>query len=385
MDEAAIERALDACYDAVVAPENWSGALHGLARSLDAACIMFYARNPSAGSADPHDPTRPFNSLPASHDYKELLEEYERGGWYLGHYRAERGVPLLDAGRKIVLEHDLASDEERKRLRHYNEFYLRWGFPGFAMVDVRCDGRAWAVTMLRGEGQGHFTRKDARRLAPLAPHFRRLVAFSERFALNQTATGINVLEKLGVPALLLDWRGVVVGMNASAEAALGSDIFVMRGRLTASHEPSNRSLQAFLAQLVAADARRTCVCPRPVAIQRPDKRPIVVDAMPVESIAVDVFGHTRAVVVLSDLECHPRPPVALLRACFGLTAAEAKLTVHIASGETIGAAADQLGIANETARNQLKSIFQKTEVHRQSELVGLLARLPNLKDAPRTD
>jgi DNA-binding CsgD family transcriptional regulator len=35
-----------------------------------------------------------------------------------------------------------------------------------------------------------------------------------------------------------------------------------------------------------------------------------------------------------------------------------------------------LGVARETARNQLKSVFQKTDTHRQSHLVSLLARFP---------
>jgi DNA-binding CsgD family transcriptional regulator len=34
-----------------------------------------------------------------------------------------------------------------------------------------------------------------------------------------------------------------------------------------------------------------------------------------------------------------------------------------------------LGISKITARNQLKTIFSKTDTHRQSELVALLARL----------
>lgn len=65
----------------------------------------------------------------------------------------------------------------------------------------------------------------------------------------------------------------------------------------------------------------------------------------------------------------------LLRRIFGITAAEARLAQKMASGMPIDAAADALGVAKETARSQLKQVFAKTETHRQSELVALLARL----------
>jgi hypothetical protein len=43
VDQAKIERALDACYDAILTPETWSHALHQVARSVDAACAAVRA------------------------------------------------------------------------------------------------------------------------------------------------------------------------------------------------------------------------------------------------------------------------------------------------------------------------------------------------------
>ena len=129
--------AIDACYDAVVDPETWPDALHALARSLNAACAMFY----------PETFTGPLS--PASRDYGDFLDAYMRGGWYLNHYRADRGWPLLKSGKAVLFEHDLASDAERRRLRHYNELYLKWDYPGFAAVGFRLDGEYWAVPLLR--------------------------------------------------------------------------------------------------------------------------------------------------------------------------------------------------------------------------------------------
>jgi hypothetical protein len=119
-----IDSSIDACYEAILTPDTWPDALHRLARSLDTACTMFYPRNPDTGSHDPRSPTRPVLQMPISPDYQDLLPKYLTEGWYLDHYRAERGFPLLDNGRKtVVVEHDLATDEERRRLKVYNELY----------------------------------------------------------------------------------------------------------------------------------------------------------------------------------------------------------------------------------------------------------------------
>jgi DNA-binding CsgD family transcriptional regulator len=64
----------------------------------------------------------------------------------------------------------------------------------------------------------------------------------------------------------------------------------------------------------------------------------------------------------------------LLAAVFGLTPAEARLAAIMAEGRDPERAAEELGIARVTARNQLKAIFAKTDTHRQSELVAMLSR-----------
>lgn len=63
-------------------------------------------------------------------------------------------------------------------------------------------------------------------------------------------------------------------------------------------------------------------------------------------------------------------PSDLLRERFGVTAAEARLALDLVTGDALAAVARRRGISYETARTQLKSIFAKLDVHRQSELVA---------------
>ncbi len=58
-----------------------------------------------------------------------------------------------------------------------------------------------------------------------------------------------------------------------------------------------------------------------------------------------------------------------LRTAYGLTPAEASLTVGLPGGATISEIAARQDIAVDTARKRLKAEFEKTRSYRQAELV----------------
>lgn len=74
---------------------------------------------------------------------------------------------------------------------------------------------------------------------------------------------------------------------------------------------------------------------------------------------------------------------AILQDVIGLTAAEARLAQRLQSGMAVKDAADELGIAVATARNQLRAIFDKLSVTRQTDMVRDLFSLGALASALR--
>ncbi|MBI1211969.1 MAG: alpha/beta fold hydrolase [Alphaproteobacteria bacterium] len=90
-----------------------------------------------------------------------------------------------------------------------------------------------------------------------------------------------------------------------------------------------------------------------------------------------------AVVVLSLRDGQAASGVAAHRR-LGLTAAEARLTAKLVQGLSLSDAAAELSISTHTARTQLKSIFAKTGVRRQSELLRLLTEISTLPESPKT-
>ena len=72
------------------------------------------------------------------------------------------------------------------------------------------------------------------------------------------------------------------------------------------------------------------------------------------------------------------PSEELLGALFGLSRAEARLALGLLMGRSTAECARLAGVGVATVRSQLHSIFIKTGVRRQAQLVALLSRVPPL-------
>lgn len=66
------------------------------------------------------------------------------------------------------------------------------------------------------------------------------------------------------------------------------------------------------------------------------------------------------------------PSAQVLQHKFGLTRAEARVVRRLAEGQSVQHIAKELGVSPETARTHAKRAMQKTDTHRQAELVSLV-------------
>lgn len=370
MDHKRIERALDACYEAVAAPEAWRSALDDMCAAMDAAAIMFCPKDLNADTAP----------VPVSEAYEEILPDFIAGGWYDGHYRSERGWPLLrQSDTVVVIEHELATDEERKFLPHYNEFYLQKGYPGFAAIGFNVGNEQWAMCVLRDHRQGFFTPKEAQELIPLAGHFRRMVRLAEKFESTCVSTSLCALDAQRRPAAMLAKDGRIFAMNTLCERLLqqsADGLAVQNGRFVALAPDSNRGLQSLIhaATMANHDHRRAAHAEK-VAIHRPGRLPILAEVLSMAALGMEHSLHANAMITFYNPEQETVPDEASYQTAFGLTPSEAKLAAILVKGEALDHAAETLSITRETARQRLKAIFAKTDTHRQGELVALLGRL----------
>ena len=148
---------------------------------------------------------------------------------------------------------------------------------------------------------------------------------------------------------------------------------VVGQRLVAIDPSSQVSLDRAVSAAVGSP-RRTAVAP----LRSIEGRRYVLQCLPVLGAARDLFLTSVAIAVL--IPAYPQPSrcsldPSLLREAFGLTYREAEIAAFLADGLDLAEISLHLGIDPGTARNHLKSIFSKSDTHRQGELIALLARL----------
>jgi DNA-binding CsgD family transcriptional regulator len=186
-------------------------------------------------------------------------------------------------------------------------------------------------------------------------------------------SGTSALDAMRLPAIALDQNGLVVDANAAAEIVFDDNIKIKDKRLFVRDPVSRTLLKEAIDQLKTLP-RLDSLALEPVIVPRMDKLPVIVRIWPTEWQAHS-GQEVRAHLTLNAMGPRPGPPAAILAKTFRLTPSEAKLACIIARGAPPYIAARELKISRETARNQLKSVFAKTDTHRQSELVALLLQV----------
>ena len=362
-----IEHAVGLCYDATVASKGWSNALDHLARALDAdGCMLI-----------PHDPAdRPFDILQSPH--MDKYSEYcARNRDWVHDVYAPRGTPLVREGHRALVQSQLFSDENLKTSRYHQEIALPSGCFHWAASCFTVDEMAWCLPVFRGSEP--FTRNEARFLAGVAEHLARIVTVAHRMTLGRVDSEITAFDKIGCAVMLVDWHGKIIRINRAAEALSCPEFHVRNGKLWATDSRVLTRLDHLLSGIRYRSGVEMSVAP--VIVSR-NRRPwLVIEPSPVTGVASDTFGGGRAILAITDLTSSRVSNAAVLKLTFGLTAAEARLAAAICEGTELKTAARRFGVSRETVRSQLRSIFGKTGVHRQAELVARLNGLRSL--APR--
>lgn len=269
---------------------------------------------------------------------------------------------------------DYASESEIKATRYYRELLEPLDILHSAAVcavmhpDAQC-----VLTVNRSERRGAFGADSIALLREFAPHWVRYKQLERRLAAGQR-----------------DLRGH--SSLAVFELGPGFDLRRMNG-------PAERCISAGWLQrtpdntLRMHDARSQKLwagCQRQAAAATASPPP-----------HLPIYGHHAEVVAYAALRpqvegsltlrrllfVRPLQPIgdhadltATLRASCGLTASEAALAVALRRSETLADAAQSLGITVGTARQRLQEIFEKMDLHRQTELFQALDSLAELND-----
>ena len=350
----------DIFADAATDASLWSKAIQTASEQTESVGALIL---PVTGQGFPY--------VPASEGVARATEVYFHDGWSERDLRYSPLKSLLDGN--VVDDLDFISPEEMKRTPYYQEFLAPTGLRWFGGVPVRVDDQVWCLSIQRGINQDPFSPEEKNKLKQLSRRLSSAAALARALGFAASSAALEAFDLSHTAVVLLNSKGEAARTNRAADRLLTGDLQLRQGRICSGDQAANDNLSRALRELLWKTSGASLL--PPVMLPRRDKRPVLAYPVKMSRLSASYFAECHAAIVLVDTDARRRTPEATLRGAFHLTHAEARLASQLASGDPLDAVCDRLGIAKETGRNQLKSVFAKTGTSRQAELVLLVASM----------
>ena len=359
---------IQAVYDAAMDEARWPEALKELSDFTGSQAATFWVLD---GSEQPRLPTFTYINLDPA-----FVQEY-----------LDRVAPLDPTVQYLVshpnqpIVHDGLVITEREKDHHpYYDWHGRYSDLRFRLVGQVCPAPAVqaGVALHRTRKAGRYESQDIDRFALLYRHLERALAIGFRLgslgAMQQCTT--EMLDRNPAAVLMLDKHKRIVYANRNAEAfrSNGDGIRFSADGINLVRRQDNDRLQRLIARALSPIAPSGDSPGGVMRAVRPSGKRAYTMLVAPTSRQYPALSTLRPAVciMISDPDRQGPLPSYRLQGAFGLTEAEARLCALLAAGEELRSAAEKLGITYGTARTRLAEIFQKTETHRQGELIRLL-------------
>lgn len=366
--DATVLALIELIYDAALDPALWSRFLHRYADAIGASCANTHARMMPDGDfyfmdAARIDPA----TLQAFIDHYAPLEPW---------LPPARRTPVGTAATSPMLVEDAVLENSE----YYSDFLAPADIRHISCLVAMNDPATFAVvSAFRPKQKNDFGAEEQAFARRLYPHLKRAIQIRKQVmaADGRWRSLAEALDSLQAAVFLLDRYGQILYASRRGEEILAEGDGLSAGLqgLEARRADESRAFQAEIKKTAQGLAPGGLL-----ALSRPSgKRAYQVLVTPIRlpSPGAGLIAATAAVFV-TDPERLPELPQEGLRRVYGLTPAEARLAAKLATGASLYKAAEEIGIARETARNHLRRILAKTDTHRQAELVKLLLTLPGL-------
>lgn len=279
-------------------------------------------------------------------------------------------MPHLRTGT-VHFDDDWLPKQEFKRTRYYGEYLRHLDVcHAVGMCGALERGHGAFLTFTRAERMGVYTEEQRALCRRLGPHWVNAYALLREH--ERMRAQANWLEHLQHAVFLLDRQFRWTSGNRAAELLLS------QARLwQAKAQTALRAVHPATQALWRQAREQTC---NTASVQAP--------MFPVhdENGRLEAIATLRPFGAASGSEAHPdyvlsvaplhsacsAPLAAQLRSMFGLTLAEAELAVSLHTYGDLAHAAEAMGISASSARTRLQTVYDKTGVHRQSELFRLV-------------
>jgi DNA-binding CsgD family transcriptional regulator len=347
------EDLIDKVYEASVVPELWESVLDNVASLVGSVGGLLFAANSQRTAWIGSSFARP------------LYADFIKDGF--ANPRPQRAIARNHAG--FIGDHELFTLEEMDRDPAYA--YLRRKGGGWCTGTVvqTPSGDIVVFSWERQFKHGPFSADTIAALDPLRPHLARAALISGRLGLERTRAAAEALGLIGLPAVILSRTHRLLAANKLLEELIPLVVVDRQSRIGLADNRADAMLGQSLLQLQNHAGEQVRSIPIAATAEQPAS---IAHVVPVRGAANDIFAAASCVLVITAV-AHPEiAPTQVIQGLFDLTPAEARIARGIAAGKTVEDLANESGLAVATVRQQLKSVFSKTGVSRQAELVGIL-------------
>ena len=312
----------------------------------------------------------------AAHDIFVGIQNENTVQEYVSHYRdiSER-FDYIKSHPGIVVNEHLFIDERGMDKSEFYDWSTRNGARyTLAYYNNGVGPENWLFGVFRNDRQ--YTTDEKKLFSQLVPAIRSAVsvAISEKSAFDRHADLIGALEATGQPAAIIDDTFQVVLDNNCFRQFLDQQdgLAVVDANLKARSSGDQARLQTVIQSALRA-SRFSVGAPSHAGNVRLDGADRWSLSLIVKSLKATpgVFGHMSswAVVLPKMVSVNGLPEERWARE-FGLTKAEISIVNRLVSGESVAEIASARDVREVTVRNQLNSIFSKTNLNSQAKLIA---------------
>ncbi|QIL83450.1 helix-turn-helix transcriptional regulator [Diaphorobacter sp. HDW4A] len=360
-------------YEGTLTDEGWSDALRSISsvtQSPMASIVVFNKQTATNAIRETVGMASEVMDVYNSHYHQfdeavPFAESIPLGGWYLD-------------------QRDLGEQKIRQSA-YYQDFVLRNDVSTVLCNRlVSTDTTEAFLSFQRRLRQPHYTSDDLSNFSRFVPHVQRAVRIRMHMQQLTEKAGLAslVLDQLHVALVVLDEQSCILMTNAEAERLMQRrpQLAVRQGCL----QPAGLRAGHFTQLLRSACGKQGPALAGGVVLPTAQEQAplqILVLPLPARMQQFNRWSRPLALALLSEPHSVHLEHQYLLQQLYGLTPAESRVALALNQGEVPKQIAQRTGATAGTVRIQIKSIFAKTGVNRQADLIRLMSVL----NLPRLD
>ncbi|MEK7944753.1 LuxR C-terminal-related transcriptional regulator [Pigmentiphaga sp. YJ18] len=351
-------------YEGIAAPDQWQAGLGLLAAKVGGQAFHQVTVDLRDGSV----PDRVICDAAPLHKFDEYAEHYVQGDERLALFAHLREG-------SFILDHEHLDSRQMSRSAVYADFLRSVDLRHTLCILQRDDGQTRDyLGIMRPADHRPYGDRERALLELVMPDMVRAARLRARMRQLQreALVGRAALDGLPRGVAVVDARGRIEYANARAERYLRTSPWLAPkgGILGMRDAATQRRLQAALSQ-ACSTARKADL------FSTGGPLPVWITVLPLDTLHLLAgLRDTPLALVIFSVPTDRLPlDTQLIVRALGITPAEARLALALATGQTIKEYAAAQAVSPETARSHLKNLFRKTGCRRQVELVQLIRTL----------